>query len=456
MGAIAAHLFFGNIDIGPFSTRIYLLALLTVMLAADRLVLHKRLFRTRLARDLAIIYLAFIVWTFITRTAQDVPIGLSASHILSNHVFALTSFIVIQNRLANGKQIAIFAGFALFSAAVSALFGVAQWFGLDAAWDAALALRPGEESIVLGTRHGRYGFIPGLALFSISFSYHLITLGLFAYGFTIHRQRMKTWLLVVGIALTGLIFLAVFLSQTRSAAVAIVIVLALSFWFALRLKGREGNMSRLAVRSYFALVLILGMGLLAALPLLERFYIPNVEARSGGYELTRVLNLDDPKRTQVAVSSLSLAFSEGSNLAMGIAGSEYIEFLSDRLSPNERIISSHNLFLNALVLGGIPGVGIILLLLFGLFRLSRSVMRAIQLEPSLAWVGMGAIYGLIAYLINAQFHNSGFVSGDPMPWWIIGVMVALVAYARERQKVSPLQQDATAVETTPSSVTTAQ
>ncbi len=140
---------------------------------------------------------------------------------------------------------------------------------------------------------------------------------------------------------------------------------------------------------------------------------------------------------------------------MGSESAEYAEFLSDRFSPNERIISPHNLFLNALVLGGIPSAGIILLLMFGLFRLSRSVMKAIQLEPSLAWVGMGAIYGLIAYLINAQFHNSGFVSGDPMPWWIIGVMAALVAYVREQQKGSPIQEGAPSAEKKPFSMAAA-
>ena len=229
---VAGHLFLGSLDIGPVSFRIYVMLLLAFLLAADTLTLRRKLFRSALARDLAMIYLGFIVWTMLAKQAHGTPFRESVFFVMSNHLFALVSFIVIQNRLVTQRHIVLFAGALAFAAILSALFAAGQWFGIEIAWDIALALRPGGEESLLGTRFGSFGFVPGLSLFSISLSYLLITLGFFVYSWTIHRQRIRPSHLLLGVMISGVIALGIILSQSRSAigATAIVVLGCVDIW----------------------------------------------------------------------------------------------------------------------------------------------------------------------------------------------------------------------------------
>ena len=109
-----------------------------------------------------------------------------------------------------------------------------------------------------------------------------------------------------------------------------------------------------------------------------------------------------------------------------------------RFSPVgwEKAISPLLRTINAAVLTGLPGVLLVVLLLFGLLKLVRTVIRLTSAhDSSVRWIGIGAFYGLLAYVINAQFHNSGFVSGDAMPWWLIGLMIAIVTNLREQDRL---------------------
>lgn len=432
--AIVGHLFFGNLDIGPFSIRIYVMGILGFLLLLDLLaVKRKRLFKTTIARDLSIIYLIFIAWTVMSGIAQGALLRDLIFSIFSSHVFALVGFILIQNRLTTRRHIIFFAGALAFTAVLSSAFAIAQWFGFEQAWDVALSLRPGQEDNLLGTRFGDYGFVPGLSVFSISLSYHLITLGLLVYSWVIHKRGLHLPQFVLGIILTCTLLTGIIFSQSRSAVAATAAVFLLSMMLTFWGQSRKNRASTSrGIHKYLIAIGVIGVVLILVLPQFDRFYDSTPDAAGGGYRLGRIFNLQDPKRGQVAGSAIELAVSSVPNLLIGTSGEEYVKFLSTRFDENERIISPHNIFLNAIVSGGIPSLILIIVLFLGLFRLSKMVHRASQLDPSIKWIGMGAIYGLFAFLINSQFHNSGFVSGDPMPWWLMGIMVALIDYVRDQ------------------------
>ncbi|MCH7744853.1 MAG: hypothetical protein IIC84_02130 [Chloroflexi bacterium] len=433
---VAGHLFFGSLDIGPFSFRIYVMLFLAFLLAADTLTLRRKLFRSALARDLVVIYLVFIVWTLLVRQAHGTPFRESVIFIMSNHLFALVSFIVIQNRLVTQKHIVLFAGALGFAAILSAVFAIGQWFGVELAWDIALALRPGEEETLLGTRFGAYGFVPGLSLFSISLSYVLITLGFFVYSWAIHRQRIRISYLLTGVVFTGIIALGIIFSQSRSAIGATAVVVLVSLVLSLRSQGSKRRVSGAGLHKYIMAIGLLIVTLVFVLGQLGRYLDSTPDAGGGGYSLGRVLNLEDPRRVQAAASSIELISYNLATLLTGSDGVAYGEILSRRLEEGDIIIAPHNLFLNAAVLTGLPGVLLVVVLLFGLIKLGRTVIRVTSSHDSpVRWVGIGAFYGLLAYVLNAQFHNSGFVSGDAMPWWLIGLMIAIVTYIRDQDKL---------------------
>jgi len=213
-------------------------------------------------------------------------------------------------------------------------------------------------------------------------------------------------------------------------------VVLVSVVISLGSRGLGGRASATRIHKYIMAVGLLAVVLVLAVSQLGRFQTATPEAGGGGYSLGRVLSLQDPRRVQAAASSIELISSDLPTLLIGSDSTAYSEILFRRLGEGDIIIAPHNLFLNAAVLTGLPGVLLVVLLLFGLWKLGRTVIRLTSAhDSSVRWVGIGAFYGLLAYVINAQFHNSGFVSGDAMPWWLIGLMIAIVTNLREQDRL---------------------
>jgi hypothetical protein len=94
----------------------------------------------------------------------------------------------------------------------------------------------------------------------------------------------------------------------------------------------------------------------------------------------------------------------------------------------------HNLFLNAFAYYGIPGLIFALFFCFILFKNCRQFLRSALNQYDMLAVGL--VFALLAYLINAQFHNASFVTGDPLMWWLVGILYSSPAVpVQNRQKV---------------------
>ncbi|MCH8109257.1 MAG: hypothetical protein IIB15_03930 [Chloroflexi bacterium] len=431
---VAGHLFFGSLDIGPFSFRIYVMLFLAFLLAADTLTLRRKLFRSALARDLVVIYLVFIVWTMLVRQAHGTPFRESVIFIMSNHLFALVSFIVIQNRLVTQKHIVLFAGALGFAAILSALFAVGQWFGIEIAWDIALALRPGEEESLLGTRFGSFGFVPGLSVSSISLSYVLITLGFFVFSWTIHRQRIRPSHLLLGVVLTGVIVLGIIFSQSRSAIGATVVVVLVSLVLSLRSQGSKRRVSGAGIHKYIMAIGLLIVTLVFVLGQLGRYLDLTPEAGGGGYSLGRIFNLEDPRRVQAAASSIELISYNLTTLLTGSDNATYDEILFRRLGGTDVVIAPHNLLLNSLVIYGAIGTSLILAFMGLVTFLAYRTVRATRSSPSLGPLALIVTVGLVAFTLNAQFHNESFVSGSTLGFWLVAFLVAVEKIYRNGEK----------------------
>jgi len=91
----------------------------------------------------------------------------------------------------------------------------------------------------------------------------------------------------------------------------------------------------------------------------------------------------------------------------------------------ERLNTPHNLFLNAFVFYGLPGL---LLTTFFLYHLSLILIdfgrNRKNLPFKLSWINSGATVSIVVFTFNSMFHNESFLSGSILPWWSLGIMVA--------------------------------
>ena len=91
------------------------------------------------------------------------------------------------------------------------------------------------------------------------------------------------------------------------------------------------------------------------------------------------------------------------------------------------LLAPHNLFLNAAVYYGIIGLLLIILLVKVVFSTCIKAVKLSAKRHSITWITFGAVTGIVAEFINSQFHNSNFVSGSHLPWWLLGILCVIIA-----------------------------
>ena len=185
LAVLISEVFLAGIDLGPYSLRVYLIVVLLSMVGAQTALSQRGLFRSKEAQRLFLIYLAFVLWAIVSSLYNSVPLGNMANRIASTHLIAVTGFLVTQSALKRRRDTVLMASLMAMTALVSGFVAIMQWFGVTWSWDLALMLHPGEELAgqVLGTLYGAaWGFVPGLAFYSIPLSYHLLSFGMLIFS----------------------------------------------------------------------------------------------------------------------------------------------------------------------------------------------------------------------------------------------------------------------------------
>jgi hypothetical protein len=442
VAALFCKLFLPGPYLGPFSLGVNLMVLLLGWVGA-KAVFHRRgIFRNKETLLLFVVYLLFVAWATINRLYNGEPVSKVAHAVASTHLYAAAAFLVTQNVLEHRRDSELFAGFIALTAVASGFVGIMQWFGVKWFWDLGLILHPGEKAArkLLGIRFGAWGYVPGLASFSIPFSYHLITFGMFVLSWSAIKLQTRGHMKknTLGIVGTVILSAAVLLTQSRSALLAVIVVLPLLIWHGRYLQAQLSPPRVELVRLLIVPVIVLAT-FTFSLTQSAYFADPNPKAGGGRYSLNRIFVLKDLRR--VAVTKASIEFSSKS-LIVGGGQAGFKKFLekSDYLRLTKRTIEPHNMFLNAVVFYGIPGVILMVLLLSVVVITCKDAMGLI-VDPVTGWIALGAILGLAAYVVNGQFHNNSFVMGGMWPWWLLGLLCSLIAQEREHGLMDRMRQE---------------
>ncbi|HET7435648.1 MAG TPA: O-antigen ligase family protein [Thermoanaerobaculia bacterium] len=405
LAAFGSEMFLGDIDIGPASPRVYLYAGLIGWFALRVILMREPLVRDRRAIPLLAVYSLFILWAFVALTLQDLPVARVIVEIVKSHGLALVLFLVLLFVLRTREQTTLFARGIVLLTALSSAVAIAQIFYISAPWTIWSRLRPlaqmiGDQPGFVDTGDGPVRMPPpGLFAAAFTFGYYLAALVPVAVSMYLVRRNLRNAL----IALTAV--LGVIAVQQRSALLATAICLPVL----LLMHGAESHRLRRVIMGMLLLLIAGGL-----------FISRNAPTDDDPSSLGRYSHFMDRGRLQVA--DTALAFIVDHPFTGGAI--EYVHFYQSRLRSDAvyDVIAPHNLFLNAAVFLGFPGLMLILLFLVTLGLVFVSVWRTARRRHD--WLAIGSIFGLAGYLINAQFHNASFVTGDVLPWWLIAIALS--------------------------------
>jgi hypothetical protein len=424
--ALIAQFTIVDFDIGPASLRVYIYFGLFGVIILHSMITRRLPFRNREAAKLFTIYLALILWMLIVKLNNNQPLHTALLSLLPRHIHAISGFIVAQFYVRTRRDLVIVATVMTMTCLLSAFVGIMQWLGIQWFWDLAIMLHPqeGSRELLLGTVFGEWGFVPGLSQYSIPFSYHLITFGMFTISYTVLMINSKARSLtkVNGILAVAILSSAILFAQSRSAIFAYLISSILTIYIIRKdfkhLALHKGLRYK-AIASFIAFILVLIITLWW-FDYSKDLSNMDVQAGQGGYELNRVFSLRHLARSTLANSAWEAI--QG-NLLFG-SPTKFQEVLST--TDMVRITSSHNMFLNAIINYGILGLLLLFMLLKMSYHISAKAFRLSRLDLSLSWVTYGAIAGLLAYNVNGLFHNDTFIAGTNMPLILLGLLCSII------------------------------
>jgi len=353
-------------------------------------------FRRLLAVSIGLLTWAALVYSFsgaypaAFRRILQIILGISVS-------WSVYTFV------RSSKRIKIFIFVLLAAGSVSALVGIGQFYVGGPFIDLwATLVRPPEGRLSLARV-----LVPGLAPMSILLGYQLATLLPLAVALLFSRSMFISRILkglVVLVSIT-MVF-ALVLSGSRSAigsaffGVAFVVLL-------LRRRGSRWG-PRLVISLTFCILLYVLVGV---------FY------QSARF-LLLVEDISVAVRPSLALTALRYAFFHP--FGTGVYRPSKEEYVI--LGPDPRVeavvgaLTPHNQFFNVLVYYGFPGLVMLVVFYWLLFRTLRKCWLAtVQNHDAYKWMVGGLIGAFLAYLVNSMFHNAGPFVGDWFHWFFIGL-----------------------------------
>jgi hypothetical protein len=411
--ALLSEMFLGDIDLGPFSLRVYVISGLFAAALFGQLLGGRRLVGDVRATVLILVYVIFVAWTVVASMVHGLPVESILRKTASRDLLALMAFVSITFFLRTRDQVLLLAKLLVFGVVISAVIAVFQWRGFAWSWDLWSLLRPKLHEDLLGAEYS--GLTPGIFAHSFTFGYYLASVGFLS--LTLFLMKRRPWRLLNLLA----IITGVLVVQQRSALLAWLIL----FMIVLAASRRFSTWTLIAI-AFTALTVFAVTSYVLAEGQRE-----DVDAT---YELSRFKEAIDLRRLDLVVHSLRFA---GENPGVG-GVRKFISYLEARqdLYDHHTVTAPHNYFLNAVVFYGFPGLLLAVLLLLLTLEFMRALWR--RGRDSGDWLALGLVLALLGYLINAQFHNASFVTGDTLPWWLLGMMTVLhrqYLHAGRRQAV---------------------
>jgi hypothetical protein len=286
-------------------------------------------------------------------------------------------------------------------ASFSSAFALLQAFDLAAAWQVQGFFAEG-----IATGYRLDGRVAGLTADPVRLSYISLLGAAIALGLL---QGARGWrrLLFLTFLVNGA---ATILSGTRSAVVALVVIVALAMLYRVRKTDR-----------HVALALV-GIGLLIAGPavlLLADFGDGRFWTMDDFSSVSRGVLLEAAFH-QIAAMPFGIGFVSFAEAALGldIYWDEHAEVARFAIGAFE----PHNYFINFAIYYGLQGAGLIGAFYWLMLRAARSASASEN--AGVAATGRVALFALVSFIVHVLVHNSGPFNGDTS---LIGVLAPLVA-----------------------------
>lgn len=409
LATLAAAMYAGDVDLGPVSLRVYLYLALGAWMLARCIVAGDPIVTDRRAQWLLLSYGALVVWSAIALLLQGAPVPLLIAKTVNYHAVAFSTALLTLFIVRTRTDVAIFLrGFVLIFLA-SCVVAILQWQRVPQVWELWHTLRPhvvrvvGEPGAVIRADGSKTWIIPGLFGAASAFGYYISALLPVVFRrFMVRRSLPAVVALILGVV-------ALYLVQQRASLLAVVVSCGILLLVQVRQLGIRfktiGILVSIAAVVAAVAVMALSMGVAGTPP------------------KNRYLWFKDAGRLQVA--EIALKFVADHPVVGGAI--QYLQFYEEERTMETRYqsITPHNMFLNAAVFYGLPGL--LLTVAFTVQLLATMMHTWTAARARGDWTSITLVVALLGYLISAQFHNASFVSGDFLPWVLIALMLTASA-----------------------------
>ena len=404
-----------DVDVVGFSLHFELVTVIGVLTLANwRLTLDAvpRTLRRPLVSVL-VLYGAFVTWSALARLLRGESMGDVAERIAARHGVAVVGLLAIITWVTSTRRLylllAILAAVVVLHTGVAAL----QAAQVDQAWDLWQRLErwAAENPEALEGAQTRE-LPPGLTGGAFVLAYYAAILVPFLLVLAdADRRRAR--------GATAFAALAAFTLVVRERALLVIIAVTTVAWqvYGRSLARRLGVRLR-GITAMLTLIVAASLVLLTA-----AVAISSSESPEGTDLGARFLDLGDSYRAD----AVGEALSAGADAPLLGNTNE------DVTNEDGLVLSPHNMFLNALVFEGVPGLLLVLATAVAmLWMLHACVVTArtaaeARLGTERIWlvrVAVAGTVGVIGYLANAQLHNASLQSGDFLPWWALAIVLA--------------------------------
>jgi hypothetical protein len=412
---ITAQFLIVQLDVGPFSMRVYLaliVALITLPMA--EIVIKKIRFARGMQAHVIIsaVFLGWLLFSSVFNGNLENP-GVYLAEMFSKYIIPIISFFGALALLRNKDDLYSYTTWIFLVASANVLFAMLQSQGLSLAWDVQRALYPYAYNQLLD-REAIEGaavvasYPPGLSQYSIGTGYVITCFGFIGVGFLLsfwNRSRFVAALMVlVVLVLCGYTSLIILSRSSLYIGLLLLVITAL-------LPHPKASPNSALNLGIIAIVVFSGFGLLAS---------KGMEVAVSDY---RSLSVD---------RVFDLSFGERANLIF-----DSMEFIRENLlfgGRNEAFDSGaihmvpHNFLVNALLYSGAVG-GLIILIMY--LNLSFVIFRQRKTGwfdriTSVKFLRYGCGLALFGYLLKGMVHNDSFVIGGGIGWVLLGVYTICV------------------------------
>lgn len=411
-----------DVDIGPASARVYIVGIALAWCVCNRALGGVQVIGSHRARRLVLALVVLMTWFTIAGIQQSRGLALVLSETGKGPLLALGIFVVVQALSRDRITLrALMAAFAVI-AGLSATFAVLQWLNIGWAWDVAGAIRSGKGSsdVMLGliTGAGRIpveeatAWVPGLTLFSVTLNVQLLAWGFVA---TLYCSRSPSRRKRIAGAVVGLLSLtAIVVSQQRAGLFALPMAVVVMTAVVRRRLG----IWRVSARQFVRAATVLAVVLIAIVAVVQQRDL--AAEGHGRYNLDRAKYDALGPRLEVAKVAIEIG---AENPGFGSTPA-FIDRATDQLGISW---SPHNYFLTAFAFGG--GVGLLLAIwvLLEACLLIRAGLSAAATSTTPVWIPLALAFGFTSYVANSMFHSASFLTGDPVPMWLLGGVAGCLA-----------------------------